>query len=80
MTEARTYTLSDLAAEITGATLCCWHVKEGAAIREGDDLLDLLTDKATVTIPAPAPGTVLKLLAREESALDTDTPLCELKV
>jgi pyruvate dehydrogenase E2 component (dihydrolipoamide acetyltransferase) len=79
MPATQTYTLSDLAAEITEAAFSCWHVAEGASVREGDDLLDIVTDKATVTIPAPAAGTIIRLLAREEDAVDAATPLFELK-
>jgi pyruvate/2-oxoglutarate dehydrogenase complex dihydrolipoamide acyltransferase (E2) component len=29
----------------------------------GDDMLDLVTDKATITIPAPCAGTLIEQLA-----------------
>ena len=43
------------------AEIVAWHVKPGDAIREEDPLVDVMTDKATVEIPAPVAGTVVAL-------------------
>jgi len=38
-----------------------WKVAEGAAVKEGDALCSIETDKASFEVPSPAAGTVLKL-------------------
>lgn len=55
----RTYTLAELAPDLDAAEVTEWHVTESARVATGDDLLDVTTDKATITIPAPADGRVL---------------------
>src|SRR5438552_8166002 len=45
----------------TEAEIVAWHVMPGQEIREEDPLVDVMTDKATVEIPAPVGGTVVAL-------------------
>lgn len=42
-----------------------WLFHEGDAVEEGDELVELLTDKATFTLPAPEKGTLEKILITE---------------
>ena len=53
--------LPDIGEGTTEAEIVAWHVKPGDAIREDDPLVDVMTEKATVEIPAPASGTVVAL-------------------
>src|SRR5438874_7421630 len=53
--------LPDLGEGGTEAEIVAWHVKVGDTIREEDPLVDIMTDKATVEIPAPATGKVVAL-------------------
>jgi pyruvate/2-oxoglutarate dehydrogenase complex dihydrolipoamide acyltransferase (E2) component len=41
-----------------------WHVEDGAYVAVGDDLVDLETSKAVVTIPADAAGFVRRVAAK----------------
>jgi len=59
----RTYTLAELAPDVDAAEVLAWHVTPGARMVLGDDMLDLVTDKATITIPAPCAGTLIEQLA-----------------
>src|SRR3990170_7698665 len=45
--------------------LAKWHVREGDAVRSGDILAEIETDKATMEIEAPDDGTIDKLLVAE---------------
>jgi pyruvate dehydrogenase E2 component (dihydrolipoyllysine-residue acetyltransferase) len=45
--------------------LAKWHVKEGDAVRSGDVLAEIETDKATMEVEAPDDGTIDKLLVAE---------------
>ena len=47
-----------------------WLVTEGQAVEEDTPLVEVMTDKATVEIPAPFSGTVLDLRAKEGEVVD----------
>src|SRR5438552_10045268 len=53
--------LPDIGEGTTEAEIVAWHVRPGQAIREEDPLVDVMTDKATVELPAPMAGTVLAI-------------------
>src|SRR5712692_7319843 len=53
--------LPDIGEGTTEAEIVAWHVAPGQEIREEDPLVDVMTDKATVEIPAPVGGTVVAL-------------------
>ena len=48
----------DIGEGTTEAEIVKWHVAPGQEIREEDPLVDVMTDKATVEIPAPIATTV----------------------
>ena len=47
------------------ATVSFWYVDEGEEVKEGDDLVELVTDKATFNMPSPATGKLLEVKATE---------------
>src|SRR5258708_28212696 len=51
----------DIGEGTTEAEIVKWHVMPGQEIREEDPLVDVMTDKATVEIPAPIAGTVVAI-------------------
>ncbi|TMJ61225.1 MAG: hypothetical protein E6G81_04655 [Alphaproteobacteria bacterium] len=53
--------LPDIGEGTTEAEIVKWHVSPGQEIREEDPLVDVMTDKATVEIPAPIAGTVVAI-------------------
>ncbi|MCX7848432.1 MAG: lipoyl domain-containing protein [bacterium] len=59
-TSEHTYRLEELAADLDRCEVAAWHVGTGSVIGEGDDLLDVVTDKACITIPAPVAGRVVR--------------------
>jgi len=42
-----------------------WYIEEGESVKEGEDLLEVITDKAAYTVPAPTGGTLKKVLKGE---------------
>ena len=50
-------------------TVTKWLKKEGDSVNELEPLLEVNTDKVDTEIPAPASGTVLKILAAGRSVL-----------
>lgn len=59
------FKLPDIGEGVAEGEIIKWLVEEGAEVREDDPLVEVLTDKANVEIPAPRSGTVLKILAAE---------------
>ncbi len=55
--------LPDLGDEIKEATIVDWFVQEGSVFAKDDDLLEVVTDKASFNVPAEEGGTVEKILA-----------------
>lgn len=47
------------------AEVSFWYVTPGEAIEEGEDLVEMVTDKAAFTVPSPVGGTVKELLIDE---------------
>ena len=47
------------------AKVSFFYVEEGEKIEEGEDLVEMVTDKATFDVPATVSGTVKKILAEE---------------
>ncbi len=56
-----------------------WHVKEGDYVKEGDPLVDVMTEKATVTLPAPTSGRVVKILIGEDQGVKVGQTLCVIE-
>ena len=61
----RTFKLPDLGEGLTEGEVARWLVAEGQEIREDEPLVEIQTDKATVEIPSPFAGTVLRILVAE---------------
>ena len=62
---ARAFRLPDLGEGLTEGEIARWRVSEGQEIAEDDPLVEIQTDKATVEIPSPYAGTVLRILVAE---------------
>jgi pyruvate dehydrogenase E2 component (dihydrolipoamide acetyltransferase) len=63
------FKLPDLGEGIHEAEILKWHVKVGDRIQSDDPLVDVQTDKATVTIPSPRAGTIAQLNGKEGDTL-----------
>jgi pyruvate/2-oxoglutarate dehydrogenase complex dihydrolipoamide acyltransferase (E2) component len=59
------FKLPDLGEGLTEGEVARWLVQEGAEVHEDDPLVEIQTDKATVEIPSPYEGTVLRILVAE---------------
>ena len=68
--------LPELGEDITKATVSYWFCEEGATIGEGNDLVEMATDKATFNVPAPCSGTVVEILAHEGDSVEVGGVLC----
>ena len=57
------FKLPDLGEGVTEGEVVAWHVAEGDRVAEDQTMVEVMTDKATVTIGAPKAGKVEKLMA-----------------
>ena len=55
------------------------HVKEGDPVNADDPLVSLESDKATMEVPAPQPGTVETLLIKIGDKVSEGTPILLLR-
>ena len=55
------FKLPDIGEGVVEGEVVTWHVSVGDSVSEDDPIVDVMTDKATVTIPSPTDGTVLSL-------------------
>jgi len=68
-----------LAEGVEGGDVVQVLVKEGDQVTEGQSLIELETEKATVPVPAPAGGKVVKLLVRQGDHVKVGQGLVELE-
>lgn len=75
------FKLPDLGEGTVEAEIVEWHVKPGDTVEEGDPMVDVMTDKANVDVPAPVSGKIVRLagepgdvvaVGAELVALETD--------
>jgi len=62
MTEVK---LPPLGEGIAKAGVSYWIKSAGDTVKEGEDLVELVTDKATFNMPAPASGVLKEVLVSE---------------
>src|SRR5512146_311949 len=72
--------LPDIGEGVIEAEVQRWFVKPGDEVHEDQALVEVMTDKATVTIPSPRRGRVLRLHYREGELAKVHTPLLELEL
>ncbi|HSA31591.1 MAG TPA: hypothetical protein P5160_07310 [Candidatus Omnitrophota bacterium] len=53
--------LPELGEGIKEATVVCWHVKAGSRVEKDEDIVEVVTDKASFNIPSPFSGTIKKI-------------------
>ena len=59
------FKLPDIGEGVTEGEIVSWLIKVGDAVAEDQDMVEVMTDKATVTIGAPKAGTVSSLGGKE---------------
>ena len=57
-------------------TVSLWLVDEGRTVRKGDDLIEITTDKAAFTLPAPRKGTLTERIVGEGDEVAVGDVLC----
>src|SRR5215471_5135201 len=70
----------DIGEGIAEVELVEWHVKPGDTVIEEQTLADVMTDKASVEIPAPVAGKVLATEGKPGDTISVGTELIRLEV
>src|SRR5688572_6062080 len=58
------FKLPDIGEGVMEGEIVAWHVAPGQSVAEDEPMVEVMTDKATVTIGAPKTGTVGELRAK----------------
>lgn len=74
-----TIKLPDVGEGVAEAELVEWRVKVGDVVQEDDVIAAVMTDKATVEIPAPVDGNILWLGAEVGDVVAVGSPLVRIK-
>jgi len=51
------------------ATVSFWHIDVDETVAEGDDLVEMVTDKASFNVPSPATGKLVEIAAAEDDTV-----------
>jgi pyruvate dehydrogenase E2 component (dihydrolipoyllysine-residue acetyltransferase) len=73
------FKLPDLGEGVAEGEIVKWLVSEGQEIKEDQPMVEVMTDKATVQIPSPVKGKVLRILAKEGHVVKVGTSLIVLE-
>jgi 2-oxoisovalerate dehydrogenase E2 component (dihydrolipoyl transacylase) len=74
------FKLPDVGEGTAEAEIVAWHVKVGATIEEDQNLVDVMTDKATVEMTSPVSGVVVALHGEPGEMAAVGSALVELEV
>lgn len=62
------------------ARVAFWYIDVGEDVEEGDDLVQMLTDKATFDVPSPVKGRLARQVAAEDTTVKVGGVLCKIEV
>ena len=68
-----------LPESVADGTLVNWKKKPGEAVKRGENLVDLETDKVVLDIPAPADGVLGQILRQEGDIVTTGDVIATLE-
>ena len=74
------FKLPDLGEGVQEGELVKWHVKAGDSVKEDQTLAEVMTDKATVTVPSPKAGRVVQTHGKEGDIAKVHHPLVTLEI
>ncbi len=75
-----TFNLPDIGEGIAEAEIVAWHIKVGDTVEEDDQIADVMTNKATVEMPAPVSGKIVAVAGDEGDVIAIGSMLVEIEV
>src|SRR4029453_16975454 len=70
--------MPEMGESVTEGTVLEWHVSEGDSVEEGQTMVEVSTDKVDAEVPAPASGTVSKIMVQVDEEVQVGNPLAEI--
>jgi 2-oxoisovalerate dehydrogenase E2 component (dihydrolipoyl transacylase) len=74
------FKLPDVGEGTAEAEIVAWHVAVGDRVKEDQQLVDVMTDKATVEMTSPVAGTIVSLRGQPGEMATVGAPLVEFEV
>jgi multifunctional 2-oxoglutarate metabolism enzyme len=71
--------MPEMGESVTEGIVLEWHVAEGDAVKEGDTVVEVSTDKVDAEVPAPMDGVITKLIAQVDDEVPVGAPLAEME-
>lgn len=71
------FTLPDIGEGVAEGEILQWLVSEGSLVQEDTPLLEVMTDKVTVEIPAPKTAVLAKHLVAVGDVVPVGSPICQ---
>jgi pyruvate dehydrogenase E2 component (dihydrolipoamide acetyltransferase) len=70
----------DIGEGIAEGKILTWYVKRGQAIKAGDPVVKMETDKVVTDIPSPRAGVVTSVFGNEGDVINVGDPLVEIEI
>src|SRR5262245_34103666 len=71
------FKLPELGEGVYEGEVVRWLVQPGDAVKAGQTVIEVLTDKATMEVPVPFAGTIEKLLVNPGDKLEIGQPILQ---
>jgi 2-oxoglutarate dehydrogenase E2 component (dihydrolipoamide succinyltransferase) len=72
--------LSLITRDITEAVISEWLAAEGDYLKEGQDLLEIVTDKAAFDVPSPCDGILTKVIKEKGAEVNPEEVIAEIEI
>jgi pyruvate dehydrogenase E2 component (dihydrolipoamide acetyltransferase) len=72
---AHVFNMPQLGSTMEEGTILKWHKQVGDSVRQGETLLEIETDKATMEVESTATGVIRKILVEQDSVIAIRTPI-----
>src|SRR5919204_637769 len=70
--------MPQMGESVTEGTVLEWHKREGEFVEEGETVVEVSTDKIDAEVPAPASGTITRILKGEDETIEVGGGLAEI--
>lgn len=74
------FVLPDSGEGLHESEIVTWFVQPGETIKEDEDLVEIQSDKAVLTLPSPVTGVVKRLLNEEGEIAKVGDPIIEIEI
>src|SRR5512145_2795916 len=71
--------MPQMGESVTEGTVLEWHKAEGDHVEEGETIVEVSTDKVDAEVPAPASGTLTKILKQADEDVKVGEVLAQLE-